>query len=403
MTRGQGIDLGPFSFTILRMLLAVGFVRVIVRGEWQAGGMNGLDRLMLAWALWILTSSLFHKNPSAALVYRLGLVYDICGIYFLTRAFCQSLDDMVGLCRMTAILLMPVAVEMVYEKFASYNLFSFFGGVSPIPYIRNGEIRANGPFAHAILAGTVGAVCLPLIIGIWRQNRKTAVTGIVACLAMVFACSSSGPILSVLAAIGAMFMWRYRHNIWLIRWLAVFCYMGLVLVMKDPAYYIIAHIDLTGSSTGWHRAYLIEMAFKHLNEWWLAGTDYTRHWMPSGVTWSPDHTDITNYYLKMGVIGGLPLMLLFIAILVKGFSFIGQALRQSPDLLPESRFILWALGSSLFAHAVTGIGVSYFDQSFIFLYLTLGAIGSAWSEIMTARSDEKAAGYSPQPPAKSEV
>lgn len=389
MTLGQRIELGPLTFTVIRMILLVGFVRVVVRGERLVHGLNGLDWLMLFWAGWALTSSAFHRDPSAALVFRLGLVYDVCGIYFMFRVLCQSMDDVMRLYCMIAILLSPVAFEMVYEKLTAHNLFSALGGVTESPAIREGKIRAQGPFLHAILAGTVGAVCLPQMIGLWQQYRKLAIAGILACLTMVFACSSSGPIMSALAAIGALFMWRYRHNMRLVRWLVVFGYIGLDVVMKDQAYYILARIDLTGGSTGWHRAYLIEMAFKHLNEWWIGGTDYTRHWMPTGVSWSPDHTDITNYYLKMGVIGGLPLMILLIIIFVRGFSYIGQALRSADDLSPETSFILWTLGASLFAHAATGIAVSYFDQSFIFLYLTLGVIGSAWSWTMTARYEEK--------------
>ncbi len=390
MTLGQGVQIGPFSFTVIRMLIAVGLVRLIIRGERRAGGMNSMDWLMLVWAGWALVSSVFHKDPSEALVFRLGLAYNTCGIYFLLRIFCQSLDDVVRLCRVMVILLIPLAVEMLYEKLTVHNLFSALGGIAESPAIREGRIRAQGPFAHSILAGTIGAVSLPLIIGIWHQHRKTAIAGIVACLVMVVASASSGPIMSAIAAIGALWMWRYRYQMRLVRWLAVFGYLTLDLVMKAPAYFLIARIDLTGGSTGWHRARLIESAFQHLHEWWLAGTDYTRHWMPTGVSWSQDYTDITNHYLHMGVIGGLPLMLLFIAILVKGFSFVGQTLRNTVDLPPQSRFMVWALGASLFAHAATFISVSYFDQSFVFLYLTLAVIGSAWSVTRTSYLTEKA-------------
>ena len=198
-------------------------------------------------------------------------------------------------------------------------------------------------------------------------------------MVMIFTSASSGPILSAIAAIAVLFMYHHRQRMRSVRWLLIVGYITLDLVMKDPAYYIMARIDLAGGSTGWHRARLIQSAIGHLPEWWLAGTDYTRHWMPTGVSWSANHTDITNHYLQMGVIGGLPLMLLFMAVLVKGFSFVGQTLRQMPQLSPHSQFMIWALGSSLFAHAVTFISVSYFDQSFLFLYLTLAAIGSAWS------------------------
>jgi len=165
----------------------------------------------------------------------------------------------------------------------------------------------------------------------------------------------------------------------LIRWLAVLGYIALDLIMKAPAYYIIARIDLTGSSTSWHRAALIDSAIQHLSEWWFAGTDYTRDWMPYGVNWSADQSDITNHYLRMGVDGGLPLMLLFIAVLAMGFSFVGRTLRMTPELPPLSQFMIWALGASLFTHSVTFISVSYFDQSVVFIYLTLAVIGSVRS------------------------
>ncbi len=378
MTMGQGIEIGPFTFTVLRMLVAVGVVRIIARGESLSGGMNALDRMLVIWAAWMVTSSVFHNDPTGALVLRLGLVYNACGIYFLLRVFCRSLDDVVGLCRVTAILLVPLALAMLYEVLTLHNLFSVLGRIQESPVIREGRIRAQGPFAHSILAGTVGAVCLPFAIALWRHRRKAAIIGIGACTLMIFVSASSGPIMSAIAAIGAVFMWRYRHRMRFVRWLAVLGYIGLDLVMKDPAYYILARINMVGGSTGWYRSRLIQSAFQHLSEWWLAGTDFTRNWMFVGG-WNADNTDIPNYYLNMGVWGGLPLMLLFIIVLAKGFSFVGQTLRRRPELAPQSRFMVWALGASLFAHAVTFMSVSYFDQSFVFLYLTLAAIGSARS------------------------
>jgi hypothetical protein len=194
---------------------------------------------------------------------------------------------------------------------------------------------------------------------------------------MVYSSTSSGPILSMLAGILALFLWNYREKTRLIIWMGVIGYIGLTLVMNDPAYFIMARIDITGGSTGWHRARLIQSALEHFFEWWIAGTDYTRHWMPTGVSWSPDHTDITNHYIQMGVWGGLPLMMLFIAIILRAFSLIGKNVSISSKVSLKSEFVFWALGASLFAHAVTFLGVSYFDQSFLFLYLVLAAIASA--------------------------
>jgi hypothetical protein len=161
-----------------------------------------------------------------------------------------------------------------------------------------------------------------------------------------------------------------------VRWLLVATYFALDLVMKAPAYYILARINIASGSTGYHRAALIEAALKHLDEWWLGGTDYTRHWMPTGVSWSPAHTDITNHYIQLGVLGGLPLMLIFIWILATGFSFVGRRVKKAGAQSSDEAVMVWCLGAALFAHVATMISVSYFDQSFLFVYLTLALIGS---------------------------
>jgi hypothetical protein len=379
ITRAQGIDLGPFTFTILRILVAVGLLRVLFRREWtwKGNSFGGLDYLIALWGLWAAASVGFHDNPSAAVVNRLGIVFDGWGLYFLFRCFCRSQEELANVGGVIVVALTPIAFEMVIEKATARNFFAVFGGVSETPAIRDGRVRAQGPFGHAILAGNIGAVALPFVIGLWRLRRVTACVGIAACAAMIFASTSSGPILSALAGVGALCLWRYRMQMRRILWAALAVYIALEIVMEDPAYFIMARLDLTGSSTGWHRARLIQSAFQHLSEWWLAGTDYTRHWMPSGVSWSPNHTDITNHYLRMGVLGGVPVMLLFIAMLVRAFWYVGVGLRRCAANDVNNQLMIWACGASLFAHSATCLSVSYFDQSILFLYLTLAATVAA--------------------------
>src|SRR5690606_25044593 len=141
---------------------------------------------------------------------------------------------------------------------------------------------------------------------------------------------------------------------------AVAGYILLDIVMKAPAYFLIARIDLAGGSTGWHRAELIKQAIAHFDEWWFAGTVYTRHWMPSGVTWSPDHSDITNQYINYGVLGGVLLMGLFIGALWIAFLYVGRILHARNCKNINEAKLAWVLGSALFAQAASGVSVSYF-------------------------------------------
>jgi hypothetical protein len=214
------------------------------------------------------------------------------------------------------------------------------------------------------------------MIGIWRQHRLPAAVGVVACLTMVVASKSSGPLLSLAVGVFALAMWRWRHLTRQLRIGAVVGYILLDIVMKDPAYFLVARIDLTGGSTGWHRAQLIRSTFVHLNEWWFAGTDYTWHWMPLALPIYPNHCDITNHYLVCGVDGGLLLMILFIWSLVVGFQYVGRFLRFRAGSPFAEQFLVWSLGAALLSHAATCLSVAYFDQSVLFLYLTLAAIGS---------------------------
>jgi hypothetical protein len=147
-------------------------------------------------------------------------------------------------------------------------------------------------------------------------------------------------------------------------------------MMNDPVYFLMARIDITGGSTGWHRAELIRSAIEHLNEWWAVGTDRTRDWMPTGIHASDYQTDITNFYLQMGVWGGLLLMFLFVAGLWVAFSEIGRTLRARSDIRAHDQFMLWTLGSIMFGHAANFFSISYFDQTVVFLYLVFACIGS---------------------------
>jgi hypothetical protein len=377
MTIGQVIEVGPFNFQLFRLLLAFGALRVLLRGERIRGRLNAVDKMVLAWGAWVFFASFFHAfAPGSGPVYALGAVYDVALIYFLMRVWCRNEEELETVIGAIAALLVPVAITMWVEKTTLRNPFAVFGGVLETPMIREGSARAQGPFAHPILAGTVGAVCVPLMFAIWNSRRSLAVLGLAACIAMVLASASSGPLMSLVFGLLALCMWKVRHLSRLVVPGLVVAYLFLALVMSRPPYYILNYIDLTGGSTGWHRANLIENFFAHFHEWWAFGTDRTRHWMPHAQGPTPDHTDITNVYIGFAIVGGLPALLLIIAILWRAFSWVGAAANAAADESARSRFVVWCLGSTLFAHATTGISVSYFDQSVVFFWAAVSVISS---------------------------
>jgi hypothetical protein len=377
-TFSSQILIGPFHFSAIRILIGVGFLRVSLRREKVIGNFNVLDKLIIISALWALISSFMYVDFSEALQFRLGFVYNTCGAYFLFRIFCQSIEDLYEIILILAIAVIPVAAEMIYEQIAGKNIFYLLDGLEISAAIREGKIRSQGPFNHAIIAGSVGAVFMPLILASWHKMPKLSALGLIACLIMVVTCGSSGPVISASAGIGAVVIFWFRSKIKVFKYLVIFGYILANIVMNAPAYYLLAKMDIIGGSTGWHRARLIESALEHLNEWWLVGTDYTRHWMPTGVYFSSKHADITNHFLWLGVMAGLPIVLMTLYAFLVAFRFIGKIVMQYEkyNYPKEHIFMIWAVGASLFAHTVTCIGVAYYDQSFIFLYMILAVVGS---------------------------
>ena len=70
MTLGQGIQVGPFHFPVIRLLLLAGFVRVLVRRERLAGGLNSLDWVILAWGAAIASIFLIADTIAADVANR---------------------------------------------------------------------------------------------------------------------------------------------------------------------------------------------------------------------------------------------------------------------------------------------------------------------------------------------
>jgi hypothetical protein len=402
ITHGQAIDIGV-KLPVFRMLLVVGLFRIILKGEGIAGGMNLIDKLMLALCGWLLVASFFHEAgaDAAGPVFILGKIAEIGLCYLLVRVFCQDLDDFTSIMGIVAIMLIPVALEMVQEKFTGINLFSkLFGGVRMEVVVRDDELRARGPFRHAILAGTVGAALVPIMIGLWRSNPRAAKIGMLACLTMVLSCASSGPVLSLGFGLLGVLLWKFRSWMRLIRWSIPLGYMALAMVMNRPVYYIIGELSM-GGSTGWHRSHLIDSSIKYFGDWWKYGTDYTRSWMPTGVTFSEDHTDITNYFLAFGVMGGILAVLLLLAICWTSFKWVGEAIDSIPeDDESGGRFMIWCMGASLFSHVATSISVAYYDQSVFFFWFSIATISSFhWMRHEVAEEvPEEPAGPRPAPP-----
>ena len=104
MTIGQGIQLGPFSLPVYRMVLASGCCGCCCEAKRLAGRLNTTDKLMMAWGGWVLFASLFHQwAPGSGPVFASGFIFNISLVYFLIRIWCRDLNELMGLTRIVAL------------------------------------------------------------------------------------------------------------------------------------------------------------------------------------------------------------------------------------------------------------------------------------------------------------
>ncbi len=365
------------NITPCRLMIVLGLVKAIASGEFKWSSSNRIDLLFLTFScIAIIVSFVPRLDIPSPFKQNLGLILNAFGSYLYGRAFLSGPNAVQSFARALSIILLPLAIFLTIEHTTRQNTYKMLGARSAQSVVREGKNRAAGPFQHPILAGTMGAVSFPFMIFLWKRDRKRALLGLGSSLAIVYASSSSGPLAALMLSMLCCLAWKYRQHITRIHKLSWVTIVILHLISTRGIWYLMARIDLTGGSTGYHRARLIDSAMGSFGRWWLAGTDYTRDWMFSGVSWSDRHTDLTNYYIHLGVIGGLGLMLTFIAIQFNCFTQIGKELKRSQYANSFNNQSLWFSGCALLSHSVGMVSISYFDQMYAPLYVLIGLISN---------------------------
>jgi hypothetical protein len=389
MTMGERVMVADLNFTMIRILMLFGWVRILIRREFESVKLNPIDKALIWFVISSVVTNVLLWQTYDALKGRMGMAYNVIGIYFLFRFLLRDIDDCVNAIKIVALFIIPLAGFMMVEKISGQNPFAMFGGVPPITASRDGALRCQGPFAHPILAGTFGATLFPLFMGLFRQdkgNRVLSILAMLSCGAIVLVSASSGPLFAFLSGLLALALWPLREHMRVIRWGIVLTLVGLEIVMKSHVWFLIARVDIVSGSSGYHRAMIIDRAFANLGEWWLIGTKSTAGWADeSQHVW-----DVANQYIGYGIDGGLITLLLFILIIVRCFRAVGLTVHALGEETLSQQFCVWALGAALFSHVVSFLSVSYFDQNVLNWYLLLASISTASLSISSVRAKQSA-------------
>lgn len=372
MSPAQRIVVLTLDFTLIRVIVLFGWLRIVLRGEGRDFTWQTLDKVVMLWAFSGTIAMILLHGTIGVFIYRLGLMFDAAGMYFLFRILIRDWKDIETIATSIVVISIPLVGAFLLEKYTGRNIFSIFGGVPEYTLVRNGVRRCQGAFAHPILAGSFWAALLPIIGALWFHNdwrRILAPIGITASLIIIWTCGSTTPLAAVVLGVLVVMLYPIRKQLIWIRWGGVAGLFLLHIVMTSPVWHLLARIELTKGSNGWYRYKLIDDFIRHFSEWWLVGTKSTKHW------WEWGSNDVTNQYVLEGVTGGLLTLVLFILSIVIAFRCIGR-FEACVGTSQTKRAMAWALGVSLFIHCVIFIGVSYFGQSMMLWYLMLAMVGS---------------------------
>jgi hypothetical protein len=382
ITEGQHVQVLGINMFSVRFLELAGFIRVMARKEYSFSTLNKLD-LTLIW-LYCYMTVVFLLRSSENVAYQIGMAVDAFLCYFTFRGLMSNIEDLRWFLRALLLLLVPYTLMVLFESFTRHNLFASMGGVADGTWVRGDRIRCFGSFRQPDTLGMFAASFLPLYIGLAciSQERKFALVGITLCLIIPWAANSGGAASAVgMGLLGWTVFWRFRTQMRKVRWGIVIVITALAATMKAPVWYIFARASAVTGGDGWHRSYLIDVAYRHLSQWWLCGMSAkeTSGWFAYTLGGVQDQADICDQFISFGLIAGLPALILFIFLLVRAYGNLGKAMavvRQAQKNPGPTEFLLFGLGVMLLVHIMDWFGITYFDQMYVVWFMQLATIST---------------------------
>lgn len=379
---GQVVLVGGVHFTCLRILILAGLARMAISGMSSsggtfAGGFNPVDKAVLLWTVSALAIISLQWMDSQALVKNLGEFLDALGGYSVIRFLIPDGEAIRRAVKGFAAVCAIQGAFMINEQITHQNVFGLLGGMPIAATIRDGHIRSQGVMG-CIYAGVFAGILIPLFVWLWTEGeaRVSAFAGLAGAMAIVITSYSSTSWLACAGSLAGLAFWPVRKRMRLFRWGFALVLVTLHLVMHGPVWSLIARMDLTGSSSGYHRYYLVDKLIQHFSDWWLLGfRNYN--------DWGWDMWDTCNQFVDVALKGGLLTLILYILILKRSFGAVGNA-RKLVSGDRKQEWFLWCLGSALFANVVAAFGINYMAQLLMLLFPLLACISVATFEVQQA-------------------
>jgi hypothetical protein len=382
-----------------RLVVAALLIRCLLDEQLRRGfRWTKLDTLIIvADAVYMLALSYSFGNAFiAGIKLQSGTMVDTTFAYFAVRLIINNRDVLVNVVKIVSIVLVIMAflgaIEAATKRSPYIGLLKYsFNADRPMfanklearlaegQDERFGFFRAQGPHDHPIIFGTSFAVLLPLVWKLfcytrWKRFRIPICGAIVAGGASSV---SSTPFTGLFAALAGLAFERLE------RWGKHFVVLAVLMCLfvefynqKHHFYYIFfAKMSFLGGDA-FFRGVLIDTAFKHLPEYWLAG--YGNRDPGWGLEISDyEYTDLVVRFVFLMVMYGVFGLLAYMAIVFNLLFSLVRKYRRSVETF--DRNICWALIVSVLVTLVVDLGVTPFGVLPSLYSIIFGIGGSATS------------------------
>lgn len=377
------LQLGDFRLYAYRLCLFALLpftLSVLTRGKVRLGL---LDLLVVAAGFWMVGSMMYHEGFGKGLESGGVVAFDLVSAYLVGRCFLRSPGQLRRFLKSVFPGVAAVAIVFALESVGHVLLIrpvagAIFGtaveGRGAVgAVVRNGLVRAFGPFPHPILGGLLVASFLPLY---WLSFRgRTGKLGAVAALAAFFTMSSAG-IMSLVLNIMSMITDRVVKTVREITWSSILwtaLALGILVhfASQSGLFSVIIRYLTLDAGTGFYRLLIWEYGWAEVLRHPMLGIGFDNWIRPSWM-----YSDsVDAHWLALAMQHGLPVALSILFVTVASIGLLA-ARRAAFD--PVDSRVAAAVAFSLASMFLMMFTVTLWNNVNSWFYLLLGgAVGIA--------------------------
>lgn len=378
------VTISGLAFPAYRMVILPIAFFLLLSGARRKSRFSFPDLMVLGACSWTLLAFTHHFGIGSGMISASGIAVDVMGSYFIARSCVRSTTDL----RVFLILIAPgllfAGLMMLIESYthsvilrqAAANVFGsrsvysgseVAGSLQLTNEVRLGLMRAYGPFSHPILGGVLlgSALSLYALSGLRSWPRFV---GLLAAPLGFFSLSSAA-VMCLMFGIGLIVADKIIRPIKGVSWWLVSGFIFLIAAFLEAAskgglVNVLIRLTLNPQTGHWRKA-IWEYGLASIGRNPLYGIEFQPFVRPDWM----GSASVDAHFLAQGVRDGVVTPILMLTAFIYTVIWLGRRVANSAR---ADRDTLFAVNVSLVVLVLSGMTVTYFAESQIWLMTILG-------------------------------